>query len=374
MSHGPLRFNWSFCYVFGPGNISVALLSMEGLIAIRFHQKHLYLCSEDEWRSYGSGIKWGWVINDTILILGWTKPLKGVLLISVCYLYKQKQSINQSIRFQTLHHGQDQRAVQGCQGQDCRSTQGWNGLQDHRQAAWWEGDNSWCDYSQMKETQNNCQSPSDWSSMQDLTSWSFNDHKNDAEWVQNYTEGSCQWSQGSWDQSPRKQLVTHYDMKDWNPTVPARSPCSRKHIYRPVWSLPMIQSWTGWKCFGQIRPKSSSLASTQLAMFGWGRMLSMTPRTPSPTVKYGGGNIMLWGCCSAKETGQLHRIKGMMNGAMYHQGQTIEASQGIENGSWIGIPTLIMTQNTQPRQQRSGSRRSTLRSWSGLASLQTLIP
>ncbi len=32
--------------------------------------------------------------------------------------------------------------TQGCQGQDCRPTQGWNGLQDHRQAAWWEGDNS----------------------------------------------------------------------------------------------------------------------------------------------------------------------------------------------------------------------------------------
>uniref|UniRef100_A0A3P8ZIL0 AP-1 complex subunit gamma n=1 Tax=Esox lucius TaxID=8010 RepID=A0A3P8ZIL0_ESOLU len=28
------------------------------------------------------------------------------------------------------------RAVQGCQGQDCRPTQGWNGLQDHCQAAW----------------------------------------------------------------------------------------------------------------------------------------------------------------------------------------------------------------------------------------------
>ncbi|MBN3305950.1 HCLS1 protein, partial [Amia calva] len=40
------------------------------------------------------------------------------------------------------------------------------------------GDNSWCDYSQMEETQNNCQSPSVWGSMQDLTSWSFNDHEN----------------------------------------------------------------------------------------------------------------------------------------------------------------------------------------------------
>ncbi len=68
--------------------------------------------------------------------------------------------------------------------------------------------------------------------------------------------------------------------------VPVRYPCSRKHMYRPVWSLPMniwmIQRRTGWKCCGQMRPKSSSLASTQLAVFGGGRMLPMTPRTPSP--------------------------------------------------------------------------------------------
>ncbi|MBN3305949.1 GOGB1 protein, partial [Amia calva] len=49
----------------------------------------------------------------------------------------QKQELQGSVdRFQTLHHGLDQRAVQGCQGQDCRPTQGWNGLQDHHLAAW----------------------------------------------------------------------------------------------------------------------------------------------------------------------------------------------------------------------------------------------
>ncbi len=44
---------------------------------------------------------------------------------------------------------------------------------------------------------------------------------------------------------------------------------------------------------------------------------------------------MLWGCFSAKGTGKLHRIKGTMDGGMYHQG--IEASQSTENGSWMGI-------------------------------------
>ncbi len=60
------------------------------------------------------------------------------------------------------------------------------------------------------------------------------------------------------------------------------------------------------------------------------------PKNTIPTVKHGGGNIMLWGCFSAKGTGQLHRIKGTMDGTMYRQG--IEASQGIENGSWMNIP------------------------------------
>ncbi len=37
----------------GPGNVSVALLSMQGQTALGFHQKYLSLCSKDEQRSYG---------------------------------------------------------------------------------------------------------------------------------------------------------------------------------------------------------------------------------------------------------------------------------------------------------------------------------
>ncbi len=46
----------------------------------------------------------------------------------------------------------------------------------------------------MEDTQNNCQSRSVWGSMQDLTSWSFNDYENGEESAQNYTVGYCQWS------------------------------------------------------------------------------------------------------------------------------------------------------------------------------------
>ncbi len=74
MSHG--LFYRCIYYISGPGNISVVLLSMEDQRALRFHQKHLNLCSEDERRSYGFGTTWGWVIHDIILILGWTNPLR----------------------------------------------------------------------------------------------------------------------------------------------------------------------------------------------------------------------------------------------------------------------------------------------------------
>ncbi|KAK5866290.1 hypothetical protein PBY51_020492 [Eleginops maclovinus] len=43
------------------------------------------------------------------------------------------------------------------------------------------------------------------------------------------------------------------------------------------------------------------------------------PKNAIPTVKHGGGNIILWGCFSAKGTGRLHRIEGRMDGAMYRE-------------------------------------------------------
>ena len=41
------------------------------------------------------------------------------------------------------------------------------------------------------------------------------------------------------------------------------------------------------------------------------------PKNTIPTVKHGGGSIMLWGCFSAVGTGKLVRVEGKMDGAKY---------------------------------------------------------
>ncbi len=63
------------------------------------------------------------------------------------------------------------------------------------------------------------------------------------------------------------------------------------------------------------------------------------PRNTIPTVKHGGGNIMLWVCFSAKGTGRLHRIEGRMDGAMYREILGNNLSKSIVDGSWLGLPT-----------------------------------
>ncbi len=66
---------------------------------------------------------------------------------------------------------------------------------------------------------------------------------------------------------------------------------------------------------------------TKIELFGknstcrvWRRKnAELHPKNTIPTVKHGGGNIMLWGCFSAKEPGRLICVKERMNGAMYRE-------------------------------------------------------
>uniref|UniRef100_A0A8K9UDX3 Transposase n=1 Tax=Oncorhynchus mykiss TaxID=8022 RepID=A0A8K9UDX3_ONCMY len=65
---------------------------------------------------------------------------------------------------------------------------------------------------------------------------------------------------------------------------------------------------------------------TKIELFGlnstrhvWRKKDEYNPKNTIPTVKHGGGNIILWGCFSAKGTERLHRIEGRMDGAKYRE-------------------------------------------------------
>ncbi len=100
-----------------------------------------------------------------------------------------------------------------------------------------------------------------------------------------------------------------------------------------------------------------------------GGMLPMTPRTPSPPPNMEVETLCFGGFFLLRGEDNCTPSKGRWTGSCTVRGRP---------GHWKWVmdrySSMTMTQNTRPRQQRNGSRRSTLRSWSGLASLQTLIP
>ncbi len=146
-----------------------------------------------------------------------------------------------------------------------------------------------------------------------------------------YTGGSCQWSQGSWDQSPRIQLVTLRREGLKSCSVRKVPLLKKAHVQAHLkFASDSEENWVKVLWSDETKIELFGINSTR--RFWRRRNAAYDPKITIPTVKHGGGNIMLWGCFSAKGTGQLHRIKGTMDGAMYRQGQ------GIENVSWMGIP------------------------------------
>ncbi len=124
-------------------------------------------------------------------------------------------------------------------------------------------------------------------------------------------------------------------MKDWNPAAPARSPCSRKHIW-PIWSSPMIQRRTGCKCCGQMRPKSSSLGSAQFPVFGGGGMLPMTPKTPSPQSNMEVETLCFGGVFLLRGQDNCTASKGWWTGPCTVRARALKPTRALKMGrEWV---------------------------------------
>ncbi len=113
-------------------------------------------------------------------------------------------------------------------------------------------------------------------------------------------------------------------------------PLIKKAHVQPVWSLPMIQRRTGWKCCGQMRPKSSSLASTQLAVFGGGGMLPMTPRTPSPSSNMEVETLCFGGVFLLRGQDNCTASKGRWMGPCTVRARALKPTRALKMGhGWV---------------------------------------
>ncbi len=112
----------------------------------------------------------------------------------------------------------------------------------------------------------------------------------------------------------------------------------------------------------------------QLTCHVWRRRnAAYDPRTPSPTSNMEVETLCFGGVFLLRGQDNCTASKGRWTGPCTVRARALKPARVLKmDRGWYSNMTI--SKNTQPRQQRSGSRRSTLRSWSGLANLQTFIP
>ncbi|KAL0175714.1 hypothetical protein M9458_028044, partial [Cirrhinus mrigala] len=161
-----------------------------------------------------------------------------------------------------------------------------------------------------------CQSPSDWGSMQDFASKVrdqprttredlVSDVKRAGNTVSMVTISNTLHRHGLKSCSVRKVPLLK------PARVQARLKFAKDHLDGPeeAWEKVMWSDETKIELFGmsfthRVQRKKKD---------------EYNPKNTIPTLKHGGGNNMLWGCFSAKGTGRLHHIEERMDGAMYHK-------------------------------------------------------
>ena len=66
----------------------------------------------------------------------------------------------------------------------------------------------------------------------------------------------------------------------------------------------------------------------------------------TPSVKHGGGNVMVWGCFGAGKVGDLYRVKGILNKEGYH---SILQRHAIPSGQRLIGANFILQQDNDPK-------------------------
>ena len=75
---------------------------------------------------------------------------------------------------------------------------------------------------------------------------------------------------------------------------------------------------------------------------------SLTDRDVIPTMKFGGGKLLFWGCFCVQGVGKLHKILGNMNAEMYID--IIKSSFMDSQTAWgRNIENSVMQEDNDPK-------------------------
>lgn len=72
----------------------------------------------------------------------------------------------------------------------------------------------------------------------------------------------------------------------------------------------------------------------------------LTPECIVPTVKHGGGAVMLWGCFAGNSAGDIHRVTGILNQNGYH---SILQRHAIPSGTRLIGDNFVLMQDNDPK-------------------------
>ena len=92
------------------------------------------------------------------------------------------------------------------------------------------------------------------------------------------------------------------------------------------------------KCYGQTNLSLRCLDHTEITFVRRRTSEKMMEECLTPSVKHGGGNVIVWGCFGAGKVGDLYKVKGILNKEGYHsilQCHAIPCGQRLIGGNFL---------------------------------------
>jgi transposase len=131
--------------------------------------------------------------------------------------------------------------------------------------------------------------------------------------------------------------------------------CARKPLFREInkakrlaFALEHVDKpLEFWKSVLYTDEKKFELVNSKRRIYCWKKKgEELRHDTIQPTVKHGGGSIMMWGCFLGERVGDLHRVQGIMKKEDYH---SILQHHAIPSGIRLHGRGFVLQQDNDPK-------------------------